>query len=89
MSATILAPDGSVANLAEEGLTDAELQLLADYKKFLERRGYREALYCNRCWDHNLADGCNAMVQTSGFSVRAMIKCRCRFVHGAGGGISH
>lgn len=89
MSGTILGPDGSVANLPSETLSDDELRLLAEYKKFLQVRGYREALYCQRCWGRDLSDGCDAHVKTSGFSVEAMIKCRCRLVYGKGGGLAH
>lgn len=73
-TATIVAPDGTVANYPTLHLTGEEAKLLRAYKQFLYRHGYKEALYCSRCWEHNLAHGCEAFVT----SEQIGIKCRCR-----------
>ena len=75
--ATILAPDGSVATMPTGILTGEEAALLREYKKFLTRHGYKEALYCARCWERNLAHGCEAYVTSGSIG----IKCRCRFTY--------
>jgi hypothetical protein len=79
--ASIIAPDGSVANKPNFNLTSEEAMMLRQYKKFLEAHGLREALYCQDCWDGGLSDGCRAFVTTN----QIMIECRCktRFFHGA------
>lgn len=76
----ILGPDGSVATLATKILSDEDARLLRMYKKFLQRYGLREALYCQSCWTGDRADGCRAFVTTSQIS----IQCRCthRFFQG-------
>ena len=72
---TILGPDGVVVQLPKEILSYEEVKLLQSYKKFLQRRGYREALYCNRCFDGQLEhDGCEAHVTPTDI----LIRCRCR-----------
>lgn len=76
-TATILAPDGSVANLPTEILTGDDARLLRDYRRFLIRHGYKEALYCDRCWERNLARGTEAFVTPE----RIAIKCRCRLTY--------
>lgn len=73
-TAQILAPDGSIANKPTEVLTTEEAELLRKYKQFLQRHSYREALYCDRCWDHDLSDGCKSYVTTNQIG----IICRCR-----------
>lgn len=75
-TATILGPDGKVANYPTLFLTTEEAKLLREYKKFLLARGYREALYCNLCWNQSLSDGTEAFVNDSGIG----IKCRCRLM---------
>ena len=71
---TILAPDGSVAALPTQLLSDEDARLLRTYKKFLNRYGLREALYCQKCWDSSLEDGCKAFVTTN----QILIQCRCK-----------
>lgn len=73
--------------LEHEPLSDAELNLLRDYKKFLYTRGYREAVYCNRCLDREQPTGTEFRVQTSGLTIEALIKCRCRVAYGKGSGL--
>ena len=72
--ATIISPDGSVANMPSENFTLEEVKLLREYKKFLLQRGYREALYCTRCFENNLQDGVRAYVTATDL----MFQCRCR-----------
>jgi hypothetical protein len=84
---TLYDANGEPANLPHEPLTDDDLQLLLEYKKFLQRHRYREALYCNDCWSHNLDDGTRAEVKVSGLTVEALIQCRCRVAYGKGGGL--
>ena len=85
--ATILAPDGSVANLPCESISDEDLRLLLAYKKWLQKNEYREAVYCQRCFGNNMRDGTDFSVKTSGLTVEAMVKCRCRIKYGKGGGL--
>ena len=84
---TLYGPDGEPAELPLEPLSEADLKLLLEYKKFLLKRGYREALYCNQCFSSNLADGTRIQVKDSGLTIEAMIKCRCRTAYGKGGGL--
>ena len=56
-----------------EGITFDEAVLLREYKRFLQKHDLREALYCQRCWGHNLQDGCEAHVTDNDI----LIKCRC------------
>lgn len=69
----IVTPDGSAAQLETVHLTLEEASLLRMYKKFLQRRGLKEALYCDACWQGQLHHGCEAQV-TDG---QIFIKCRC------------
>ena len=86
---TLYGPDGApIEQLPQETFTPEELYLLAQYKKFLFRRGYKEALYCNRCWEQNLHHGCEAHVKMNGLTVEAMIRCRCRVAYSKGAGIA-
>lgn len=88
-SVTLYGADGApIEQLPHESFDAEELLLLANYKKFLQRRGYKEALYCNRCWESNLEHGCEAHVKTNGLTVEAMIRCRCRVAYAKGSGIA-
>ena len=78
--ATIISPDGSVANRPTIMLSQADAELLRSYKKLLLRLHLREALYCNDCWDGNRSDGCQAFV-TDG-QIGIICRCRMRFYHG-------
>jgi hypothetical protein len=82
-----LTDEAGSETLPHEPLTEDELRLLLEYKKFLQRHDYREAVYCSRCWGNDLADGTQFRVQTSGFTVEALIRCRCRVAYGKGGGL--
>lgn len=84
---TLYDPNGEPAELPHEPITDDELRLLLTYKKFLQQHGYREAVYCSRCWGNNLSDGTEFRVQDHGLTVEAMIRCRCRVSYGKGGGL--
>ena len=84
---TLYDANGTPTELPHEPLSDDELKLLHEYKRFLAKRGYREAVYCNRCWDRSLDDGTEFKVQTSGLTVEAIIRCRCRTAYGKGGGL--
>ena len=79
--------EGEPAELPHEVLTDRELETLLKYKKFLQKHGYREAVYCTRCWGNNLADGTEFRVTEHGVSIEAMIRCRCRVAYGRGGSV--
>lgn len=74
-TAQILGPDGEVATKPTVILDQEEAELLRKYRKFLQKRGLREALYCNTCWSGNREDGCKAFV-TDG---QIGIECRCQF----------
>lgn len=86
---TLYGPDGEPTDLPHEPISDDELRLLLLYKKFLLKHGYREALYCNNCWNRqDLNDGTRASVQDNGLTIEAMIKCRCRVAFGRGSGLT-
>lgn len=78
---TILGPNGEPVTIPTVLLSNEDARLLREYKKFLERYGLREALYCTNCWNNSLHDGCEAFV-TGG---QIAIKCRCklRFYQGS------
>lgn len=70
----IVGPDGSILNKPTIQLDAKDAALLREYRKFLERQGLREALFCEKCWNRNLEDGTRAHVTPSS----VMIECRCR-----------
>lgn len=70
---TLVGPNGEPLETAHVPLTSEEAELLRKYKKFLEHRGLREALFCNNCWNGNRQDGCEAYVTVNEIA----IKCRC------------
>lgn len=77
-SATVMGPDDkTVQTVGTEEIDFVEAKLLRDYKKFLMKHDLREALYCNRCWQHDLSDGTEAHVTDSDI----LIKCRCTLRH--------
>jgi len=53
--------------------TVQEAQLLRSYRRFLEKHHLKEALYCGKCWERELSDGCKAFVRPEAI----MIQCRC------------
>lgn len=71
---TIVLPDGSSAMVQYEMLDHEDAKLLRDYKRFLRRKGYREALWCNACHERNMASGTEAHVTDDD----VLIRCRCR-----------
>lgn len=72
--ATVQSPDDLVAQTVSSiELTLEEANLLRAYKKFLLKRDLREAVYCNFCWGHSLADGTEFHVTDNDI----LIKCRC------------
>lgn len=73
---TIVDKDGNVLNKPTVILSKEEAELLRNYKKFLQKRGLREAIYCNTCWQGDLADGIDAFV-TDG---QILFKCRHRML---------
>ena len=75
-TSTILTPDGGPARVPTVILSTDEAELLRQYKTFLATHGLREALYCQTCWTHDLADGTNAYVT----SQQIVIRCRCRLL---------
>ena len=79
-TSVILGPDGEQATIPTRILSDADARLLREYKKFLQRVGLREALFCNTCWSGEKDDGCRAHVTSS----QILIQCRCqiRFFQG-------
>lgn len=73
VDATIYGPDGSVATKAAVRLTDEDATLLRAYKKFLQRYGLQEALFCVTCGHSSREDGCKSFVQDG----QILIECRC------------
>jgi len=76
-TARIVGPDGKAATYLTDVLSPEDAKLLRTYKKFLNRHGYKEALYCSRCWEQNLSHGCEAHVTDTDIGIR----CRCRFTY--------
>lgn len=76
----IVDASGAPAVLPSIELSPRDAELLRLYKKFLQRYGLREALYCSACFDGQLHDGCEAHVTDGDI----LIKCRCttRFFKG-------
>ena len=76
----IVTPDGEMAEKPTLILDSKEADLLRRYKKLLLKYGLREALYCNTCFEGNLADGMRAFVTDS----QILLDCRCttRFYQG-------
>jgi len=72
--AQLVGPDGSLLNAPTLMLSLEDAKLLREYKKWLLRNGYREALYCTRCFESNRQDGLHAFVTDQ----RILFKCRCR-----------
>lgn len=72
--------DVGVVKIGTKEITFDEAVLLRAYKKFLQKYDLREALYCQWCWGHNLADGCEAHVTDGDI----MIRCRCTLRHHKG-----
>lgn len=72
--ALIITPDGAAENVEGIHLTPLQAQVLRQYKKIvLQPLGLKEALYCERCWNSNLSDGCDAFVTDHKIAIR----CRC------------
>lgn len=73
--ATIQGPEDLTAQvISSQDISIEDAILLRAYKKFLLKNDLREALYCQNCWGHNLADGCEAHVTDTGI----LIRCRCK-----------
>ena len=74
-TATIVAPDGEVAQKPTVPLSVEDATLLRAYEVFLRRNGLRrEAIHCQDCYELNLMDGTR-------FNVRSdviWIECRCK-----------
>lgn len=81
VAGTIITPTGEVANRPTVMFTDEEARLLRTYKKFLEAHGLREALYCQKCWDHDLSDGLQAFVASE--KIGFICRCTTRLHFGA------
>ena len=73
---TIVDANGEVVNKPTQLLTKEEAELLRKYKKFLEARGLREALFCSTCWSGDLSDGMDAHVTPH----QIMFKCSHRLL---------
>lgn len=77
---TIVNPDGSIANRPTVLLSQEEAELLRRYKQFLQKRGLRESLYCNECWNGERNDGCKAFVTPDQIGI--FCRCTMRFYRG-------
>jgi hypothetical protein len=55
-------------------MTAEQARLLRQYKKLLSDLGLKEALYCDDCFENNLAHGCEAFVT----GTQIVIRCRCK-----------
>ncbi len=70
----LVGPDGTLINAPALTLTHDDALLLRSYKKFLLHHGYREALYCTRCFESSRSDGLEAYVTDH----KILFRCRCR-----------
>jgi hypothetical protein len=77
VAGTIVNAQGEVVSKPTVLLSQEEAELLRKYKKFLHKRGLREALYCNTCFNGSLSDGMDAFV-TDG---QIMFKCHHRMLY--------
>ncbi len=68
----ILDANGQPTSVPTKMLTTEEAHVLRAYKKFLQARGLKEAMFCTTCWSGNLMDGMEANV-TDG---QIMLRCR-------------
>lgn len=73
---TIVDANGEVVNKPTVLLSKEEAELLRKYKKFLQARGLKEAIFCTTCWDGDLSDGMDAHV-TEG---QILFKCAHRML---------
>lgn len=73
---TLVDANGEVVSKPTVLLTHDEAKLLREYKKFLAKRGLREATYCNTCWQGNLEDGMDVFVRDD----QILFKCRHRLL---------
>lgn len=64
----------SVGGPKEVRLSSVDAWMLRQYKAFMQRRGLREGLGCQRCDDNGRAAGCKTIV-TSG---TITVACRCK-----------
>lgn len=71
---TIVGPNGEALSKPTHLLTSEEAALLRRYKKFLQARGLREAIFCNSCFSGNLSDGTRFNVTDA----QIQVNCRCR-----------
>lgn len=74
---TLVDASGAVINRPTVILSQEEADLLRRYKKFLLKRGLREALYCTSCWNGNLADGISEAFVTD---AQILLKCNHRML---------
>lgn len=74
----ILDPSGRLATFRDRQLTQSDAELLRHYKKtFLERHGYREKLWCQKCGELELNEGVRAFVTDQ----KIGMTCRCTARH--------
>ena len=76
----IVGPDGSVARLPTVILSDDEARTFRAYQKIKAKYGFREANYCNACWDGDRHDGMKGHV--TGTEIVLLCRCRHLFYHG-------
>lgn len=73
----LLAPNGDPI-LRDRMLSQHDAEMLRHYKKtFLERHGYRERLWCQRCAELGQSEGVRAFVTDRTISMT----CRCSTRH--------
>lgn len=81
-TATITAENGEVTTKPTILLTNDEARMLREYRQFLLRRGLKEALFCNNCFQQGdmARDGVKMFVTPN----QIAIECRCslRFYQG-------
>lgn len=69
----ILAPDGSLAAHREKLIAADDAMLLREYKKFLQKYGLKEALWCAKCAEAGVPEGLRASVMDD----KIELACRC------------
>lgn len=81
-------PDDASNALLVRPIADADLQLFALAKRFMQKYRLAEALYCDRCAEAGRFSGTHAAkVRQSGLTIEVTIDCRCSHRYGRGSGL--
>lgn len=71
----LIRPNGDPTTKRVAPLSHDQIRLFTDFERLLTRMGLRFSIYCTRCLEEGLADGCWGNNQTN--SSQYVIECRC------------